>query len=111
MTPEQIAKLPKFAQSHIASLESELRDLKAFGQPQYEPRWDGDTPSVFVRNIVKTNYIETAIGGIYCSIIYRHRESEVEVSVNPERGIEVIARDLAIHPRASNVVTVTGNRI
>lgn len=102
-TPEQIAKLPKWAQEHIADLDRRMvvaeRSLK-----EYE---DAQTPSEFfyddllciggkspqnVRRYVQTHRISIVRDGIRADVLLRHDEPGIEISWGDEhRGCREVA--------------------
>lgn len=113
ITPEQMARLPKGVQRHILSLENDIRDCRRLlSDAAYEPRWEGDTPRVFLVDHVANERQVKPIGGNFCTVRFNGDNGVViEVSTSlygSETVVRASASGIAVMPEASNLVRLTG---
>ena len=113
-TPEQIEKLPKWAQEHIKDLDRRMvvaeRAVAEFA--------DGQTPSKFyydeylcigggspknVRRYIQTNRVTIEHAGVQVDILVREDEPEIEIGwSDPTR----ICREVAMVPKSFQQIKI-----
>jgi len=107
-TAEQIAKLPQWAQSHIALLEMRLNEVRATLDTLAAPT-DGNTEGVYVNDYadtvlpfraVKSEGVRIVTGRHKIDINSRKGSGVVRISFNTGDGDST----LAVLPQASNCV-------
>jgi len=112
--PEDITKLPQWAQRKISVLKQTLRDAQRDSLNNWTPRWEGDEPLVFLREMVGHRLVDRPIGGQYTSVVFRDgpgkdaNQVEVGIPLNGKLCIFVRARDLAFSPAAGNMGYLSG---
>lgn len=112
--PEDIAKLPQWAQRKIAVLEQTLRDAQRDSLNSWTPRWEGDEPLVFLREMVGHRLVDRPIGGSYTAVVFRDgpgedaNQVEIGTTLNGRLFIYARARDLMAAPTAGNMMYLFG---
>ena len=110
-TPEQIAKLPKWAQEHIENLDRRAviaeRTLKEY--------YDNQTPSEFfiedydssaskmVKKYIQTHKIAVERNGVHVEVILRLDEKGIDISYWSD---DRIVREIALVPKGFNSITL-----
>ena len=105
-TPEQIAKLPKWAQEHIEGLDRRVviaeRTLKEYGDTQTESPFfyddylciGGGSPQ-FARKYIQTHKVSVVKDGVRVDVLLRMDEKGIEISWGDE---DRTCREVAMIP-------------
>jgi len=112
-TPEQIEKLPKWAQEHIKDLdrrafvsERSLREYRDSLTPSefFVEEYDADLKKM-VRKYVQTNKIAVERNKIHLEIILRQDENGIDVTWWSE---DRLTREIALVPKGFNSISIVG---
>ena len=111
ITPEQMAKLPRWAQAEIQQLDRMVEELE---EENATLRGEIKNPFVFTRDECPVLGSSNVLNDGAITIGGRRREHRWAIEVIEDNGLEIrapLGLGLAVHPRVANTVRLKGVKL